>query len=99
MLPGLVRALQEQTFPVEQTVGVDTASRDRGGAVLADLLGHDAVFGMPRATGYGEAVAVALRHAARSRPASDEDGLDRVEWIWLLHDDCEPAPDGRGGRA
>jgi GT2 family glycosyltransferase len=93
MLPGLVRALQEQTFPVEQTVGVDTASRDRGGAVLADLLGHDGVFGMPRATGYGEAVAVALRHAARTKPVSADQDQARTEWVWLLHDDCEPAPD------
>ncbi|HEY1822343.1 MAG TPA: glycosyltransferase, partial [Trebonia sp.] len=92
LLPGLVQALKTQTYPVEQTVGVDTGSRDRSGAVLAELIGQDAVFGMDRATGYGEAVAVALRHAAR-RPGSTDPRLTRIDWIWLLHDDCEPAPD------
>jgi GT2 family glycosyltransferase len=92
LLPGLVQALAAQTYRVEQTVGVDTGSRDRSGAVLAELIGQDAVFGMDRATGYGEAVAVALRHAARRRSGMTDPGLARVEWIWLLHDDCEPAP-------
>jgi GT2 family glycosyltransferase len=93
LLPGLVQALAAQTYPVEQTVGVDTASRDRSGAVLADLIGQDAVFGMDRSAGYGEAVAVALRHAARRRSGMTDPGLAGVEWLWLLHDDCEPAPD------
>ena len=93
LLPGLVRALNAQTYPVEQTVGVDTASRDRSGAVLAELIGQDAVFGMHRSTGYGDAVAVAVRHAARRRSAVTDPNLARVEWVWLLHDDCEPAPD------
>ncbi len=93
LLPGLVQALQAQTYQVEQTVGVDTGSRDRSGAVLAELIGQDAVFGMNRSTGYGEAVTVALRHASRRRSGITEPGLARVEWIWLLHDDCEPAPD------
>jgi GT2 family glycosyltransferase len=93
LLPDLVRALAAQTYPVEQTVGVDTASRDRSGAVLADLIGQDAVFGMHRSTGYGDAVATALRHATRRRSGMTDPNLARVEWIWLLHDDCEPAPD------
>jgi GT2 family glycosyltransferase len=93
LLPGLVQALKAQTYPVEQTVGVDTASRDRSGAVLAELIGQDAVFGMERTAGYGEAVEVALRHATRRRSGLTDPGLPRVEWIWLLHDDCEPAPD------
>ena len=92
-LPALAGALRAQTYPIEQTVGVDTASRDRSGAILGELIGEDAVVGMPRSTGYGAAVATALRHAVRLRAGAD--GLDprRVEWIWLLHDDCEPAPD------
>ena len=61
------------------------------GAYLIDI--NAMVFGMPRATGYGEAVTVALRHAARRQPGGSDDGQDRVEWVWLLHDDCEPAPD------
>jgi GT2 family glycosyltransferase len=93
LLPGLVQALQAQIRPVERTVGVDTGSRDRSGAVLAELIGQDAVFGMNRSTGYGEAVNVALRHASRLHSGSTDPSLGRVEWMWLLHDDCEPAPD------
>ena len=87
LLPGLVQALQAQTYPVDQAVGVDTGSRDRSGAVLAELIGQDAVFGMERSTGYGEAVSVALRHATRRRSGRTDPNLTRVEWIWLLHDD------------
>jgi GT2 family glycosyltransferase len=93
LLPGLVQALAAQTYQVEQTVGVDTGSRDRSGAVLAELIGQDAVFGVDRSTGYGEAVEVALRHATRRRSGMTDPNLTRVDWIWLLHDDCEPAPD------
>jgi GT2 family glycosyltransferase len=93
LLPGLVQALRAQTYQVEQTVAVDTGSRDRSGAVLAELIGQDAVFGMSRSTGYGEAVNVALRHATRRRSGMTDPSIARVEWIWLLHDDCEPAPD------
>lgn len=90
-LPDLVRALRAQTYPIEQTVGVDTASEDDSKAVLAGLIGEDAVASADRAAGFGEAVATALRHATRRRQAGP--GAARVEWIWLLHDDCEPAPD------
>ncbi|MFZ0079920.1 MAG: glycosyltransferase family 2 protein, partial [Trebonia sp.] len=93
LLPGLVQALQAQTYPAERVVGVDTGSRDRSGAVLAELIGQDAVFGMDRNTGYGEAVTVALRHSAALRMARTDPNLKRVEWVWLLHDDCEPAPE------
>ena len=95
-LPHVIDALLEQTRPVQRLVAVDTGSRDRSGAVLAAKLGQSVVFGMDRATGYGAAVAKALQHKAATanvpgRSARDRD--ERVEWIWLLHDDCEPAPD------
>jgi GT2 family glycosyltransferase len=93
LLPGLVKAITAQTYPVDQAVGVDTGSRDRSGAVLADLIGQDAVFGMDRSTGYGEAVSVALGHATRRQSGRTDPNMKRVEWIWLLHDDCEPAPE------
>ncbi|HEY6791963.1 MAG TPA: glycosyltransferase [Trebonia sp.] len=90
MLPGLVQALHAQTYAVGRIVGVDTGSRDRSGAVLAELIGQDAVFGMDRATGFGQAVWGALRRAPARR--LDDSGQQQVEWVWLLHDDCEPAP-------
>src|SRR5262249_1944978 len=93
LLPALVQAVQAQTYSVERVVGGDTGSRDRSGAVLAELIGHDAVFGMDRSTGFGEAVSVALRHSAARRTGQTDPNLRRVEWIWLLHDDCEPAPE------
>ena len=94
LLPGLVGAVRGQTCPVQRVVGVDTGSQDRGGAVLTELLGQDAVFGMEQDTGYGAAVARALRHPAAGGPARPDPGPPgTVEWVWLLHDDCEPAVD------
>jgi GT2 family glycosyltransferase len=89
LIPGLVQGIAEQTYPVARAIGVDTGSRDRSGALLAELLGADVVFGMESGTGYGAAVSRALRHPAAREPARPED----VEWIWLLHDDCQPEPD------
>jgi GT2 family glycosyltransferase len=86
LLPGLVRAVREQTQPVHRVIAVDTGSQDRSGALLAELLGQDAVFGMEPDTGFGAAVASALQRRAASEVAG-------TEWIWLLHDDCEPAAD------
>ena len=95
LLPGLVNAVREQTHPVSRAVGVDTGSQDRSGAALTELLGPDAVFGMDADTGYGAAVAHALQHPAARGPApgSGSPADPAQEWIWLLHDDCEPAPD------
>jgi GT2 family glycosyltransferase len=94
LLPGLVNAVREQTHPVHRAVGVDTGSQDRSGALLAELLGPDAVFGLDSSTGYGAAVSRALQHPAARTPVPGPAAQDpAVEWIWLLHDDCEPAPD------
>ena len=95
-LPRIAEALLGQTRPVQRVVAVDTGSRDRSGAVLAELLGRSVVFGMDRRTGYGAAIAHALRHRAANTNVPGQAGLapgDRTEWVWLLHDDCEPAPD------
>ncbi|HTX26525.1 MAG TPA: glycosyltransferase [Streptosporangiaceae bacterium] len=95
LLPGLINAVREQTHPVERVVGVDTGSRDRSGAALTELLGPDAVFGMEADTGYGTAVSRALQRPAARMPVrrSGAGQETAVEWIWLLHDDCEPAAD------
>ena len=97
LLPGLIQAVREQTHPVQRVVGVDTGSQDRSGATLTELLGPDAVFGMEPETGYGAAVARALQHPAARRPAPGSRAARTraagTEWIWLLHDDCEPALD------
>jgi len=101
LLPGLIHAVREQTHPVQRMVGVDTGSQDRSGAALTELLGQDAVFGMESETGYGAAIASALQYpAARASAGAGGPGngpgsgpRNGTEWIWLLHDDCEPAPD------
>ncbi|HXB47875.1 MAG TPA: glycosyltransferase [Streptosporangiaceae bacterium] len=104
-LQHLLDALNEQTRPVQRVVAVDTGSRDRSGAVLTAQLGQGAVFGMDRSTGYAAAVRRAVQHKAASVPVSagargtgthgapGRGGSDQVEWLWLLHDDCEPAAD------
>ncbi len=94
-LPHVITALLGQTRPVQRVVAVDTGSRDRSGAVLAGQLGQAVVFGMERSTGYAAAVARALQHRAANVPVPGPPGQDgeQVEWLWLLHDDFEPAPD------
>jgi GT2 family glycosyltransferase len=94
-IPRVTEALVNQTRPVQRVVGVDTGSRDRSGAMLAEALGRAAVFGMDRGTGYAAAVHQALRHraAATHLPPSAGAPAERTEWVWLLHDDCEPEPD------
>jgi GT2 family glycosyltransferase len=95
-LPRVIQALLDQSRPVQRVVAVDTGSRDRSGSVLADLLGRSVIFGMDRAAGYSEAVTRALQHRAANVNVPGPGGLpgaERAEWVWLLHDDCEPAPD------
>jgi GT2 family glycosyltransferase len=99
-LPELAGALRDQTRPVNRVVAVDTGSRDRSGMLLTSLFGSGVVFGADRATGFGTAVAQALRHRAANTPvhpahhqAGQWPGEEAVEWIWLLHDDCAPEPD------
>ncbi|HEY6276249.1 MAG TPA: glycosyltransferase family 2 protein, partial [Streptosporangiaceae bacterium] len=94
-IPRAAEALRAQTRPVQRVVGVDTGSRDRSGAMLAEALGRGNVFGMDRGTGYGAAVGHALRHrsATTHLPPTPGAAGERVEWVWLLHDDCEPEPE------
>ncbi|MGP4021762.1 glycosyltransferase [Actinomadura sp. 3N407] len=105
-LPETLKALLTQARPAQRLVTVDTGSRDRGPAVLAEVVGEGAILTLPRTTGYGEAVAEALRQDAASAPVPDDDPGPafthqptpydlpaRTEWIWLLHDDCAPAHD------
>src|SRR6516165_8543964 len=63
--------------------------------MLAEALGRANVFGMDRGTGYGAAVGHALRHRSASTSLPPVAGASggRVEWVWLLDEDCEPEPD------
>ncbi|GAA2424190.1 glycosyltransferase [Actinomadura vinacea] len=95
-LPQTLKALLTQTRPVQRLVAADTGSRDRGPAVLTEVVGPGNMVTLARTTGYGEAVDEALRHPAASLPVPPPDGVPdegRTEWIWLLHDDSAPAQD------
>jgi GT2 family glycosyltransferase len=99
-LARAAHAVASQTRPVQRVVAVDTGSRDRSGAMLTQAFGRGAVFGMERTTGYGAAVARALRHRAANTPVRPPGAgavagwpQQQPEWLWLIHDDCEPAPD------
>ncbi len=97
-IPRLLSALEASSVAPDHVICVDTASVDSSVAMLADAFGPAAVLHAPVRTGFGAAVALGLagsdssrrgRHAAvTGTPASTGEG-----WVWLLHDDCAPAPD------
>lgn len=91
-LQETVEAVREQTRPVQRVTGVDVGSRDRTGEILASYIAADAVTEVPRSTGFGDAVraALALPRLREPFPGAAEGAR---EWIWLIHDDCTPAPD------
>ncbi|SDG64767.1 Glycosyltransferase, GT2 family [Sinosporangium album] len=81
-LEGTLRAVAEQSRVADRALGVDNGSRDGGGALLTRAFGAHGVLTLSRSTGFGSAVA----RAVRSLPPM----AGGREWIWLLHDDCEP---------
>ena len=81
-LPGLRAAVAAQTRPPDLVVAADTGGDDDRSATLADWLGPDRTVPLPPDTGFGAAVAAAL-----------ERDPGPADWVWLLHDDCAPAPD------
>lgn len=85
-LPSLLAALEAATTTPDQIVAVDTGSVDRSHDLLTAGLGGDAVLTAPRSTGFGAAVQTALESVPDPDCAVNS-------WIWLLHDDCAPAPD------
>jgi GT2 family glycosyltransferase len=84
-LPDVLAALMEQTRPPDRVVAVDAGSRDETGALLRASLGPERIITLPRDTGFGGSVAGALA----SLPAAP---TTRPTFVWLLHDDCAPAP-------
>lgn len=101
-LPETLEAVLRQSRPVQRLVTVDNGSRDRTAGQLADAVGEQRVVPLRRDTGFGAAVAQALRHPAAGMEFLPREGAGAlsgavtgqpVEWIWLLHDDSAPAPD------
>lgn len=92
-LPAVLAGLTGQTLRVDRVAVVDTTSRDdsldlvRDGLARAGLDGSRLVVDVvPGSTSYPAAV----RHGLDLAPALAADGDD--EWVWLLHDDSNPAP-------
>ena len=81
-LPEVVAALNSQTRPIDHITAVDTGSDDSSTKLLKSA--RIPFFTTDRETGYGQAVSLAVDKL----PVSVDN-----EWIWLIHDDCAPAPD------
>ena len=86
-LPRLLSALGTASRSADLVVGVDTGSSDASASLLRASAAVDIVVEASRESGFGSAVSSGLEAAAPALPGV-EDG-----WIWLLHDDCAPAPD------
>lgn len=80
-LPEVVAALTSQTRPIDLITAVDTGSEDTSTKLLKSA--RIPFFSTDPQTGFGQAVSLAV------------DKLPKAiehEWIWLIHDDCAPAP-------
>ncbi len=89
-IPRLLAALEKLAPLPDQVVAVDTGSTDDSRNLLVSALGATSVVDASGDTGFGAAVARGLAHLPPvAVPA-------RRRWLWLLHDDCAPAPDALG---
>ena len=81
-LPAVLAGLERSTRLPDEIVRVDTGSTDDSVALLEQAFGPG-VLHLDADTTYAAAVRAGLEHA----PAAEPD-----EWVWLLHDDANPAP-------
>lgn len=91
-LPEVVAALSSQVRPPDYLFAVDTGSQD--GSV--ELLRNSRIEVLETAedSGFGSAVALAVSQLPPALSESElAPGEREVEWLWLIHDDCAPAPD------
>ena len=80
-LPEVVAALTSQTRPIDLITAVDTGSQDSSTKLLKSA--RIPFISADVETGFGAAVSLAVNRLPKS--------IDH-EWIWLIHDDCAPAP-------
>lgn len=89
-LPRTLQSLARLDPPPGLVVAVDTGSTDRTGELLrqaADGGLLERVLTLEPSTSFADAVNQA-RDELRSRPGAGLETPD--EWLWILHDDCEP---------
>ncbi len=85
-LPDLLAAVAAQTRPPDIVVASDTGSTDSSPDLLRGAVDPDRIATGAPGTGYGDAVRSALE-------LLPDDGSEAgTSWVWLLHDDCAPAP-------
>ena len=80
-LPQVVAALTSQTRPIDAITAVDTGSEDASTKLLKSANIPFVV--TDSETGFGQAISLAVKDLPQR--------IDH-EWIWLIHDDCAPAP-------
>ncbi|MDQ1726413.1 MAG: hypothetical protein QOK14_458, partial [Frankiaceae bacterium] len=90
-LPRTLEALAAQTRQPHDVIAVDTGSVDSTYELLAEALGNSRIIRAERRTTFAQAIALATRTLDATPHAEDEE--QAAEWLWLLHDDCAPAPD------
>jgi GT2 family glycosyltransferase len=94
-LPRLTEALWALGRRPDRLIAVDTGSADDTAALLADLPSVERIVSTSGRTGYGAAITrgiEAVGYAPVPLSPYGDDGIPVVEWLWLLHDDCAPAP-------
>lgn len=83
-LPTVLDGLSAQSRPLDRVLAVDTGSTDETLALLAASPLIERVLEAPDSTSYPDAVRRGLAEHPRTEPD---------EWIWLVHDDANPAAD------
>jgi GT2 family glycosyltransferase len=101
-LPATLEALARLDTRPSRLIAIDNASTDATPTLLNRAYEQgvlDAVYRGDRAFGFGAAVKAALKlDAANLQEDADTIGFRAVSvhdthWLWLLHDDAQPAPD------
>ncbi|TDD49581.1 glycosyltransferase family 2 protein [Kribbella antibiotica] len=97
-LPRLSEALWALNPRPDRLIAIDTGSTDETAELLASMPGVEPVVSVSARTGFGTAVARGVESVGFAPipspygPYGDDGQIPVVEWLWLLHDDCAPAP-------